>query len=144
MPDWLTQLQTDLLMISKGAARIHWPGISPESDPYYNYRFEHVKQVERDVHRLKAVVGGDTEILLASVWIHDRFQPQYEGNQHALRAAEWVQKHLASLGFPENKVDEVEYVVANHSNEPNKIPERRLEARILWDADKLSKIAKSG
>lgn len=140
MPDWLTQLQTDLLMISKRVAQIHWPGLSSESDPYYNYRFEHVKQVERDVHRLMAVVGGDTEILLASVWIHDRFQPQFEGKNHALHAAEWAHNHLASLGFPEYKVAEVEYVVANHSKAPNKIPKSELEARIFWDADKLSKV----
>ena len=140
MADWLTQLRTDLLMISKGAARKHWPGLSSESDPYYNYRFEHVQQVERDAQRLMVVVGGDAEIRLASVWIHDRFQPQYEGEHHALRAAEWAHEYLASMGFPVNKVAAVEYAVANHSNAPNTIPERKLEARILWDADKLSKV----
>jgi HD superfamily phosphodiesterase len=125
--------------ITGQAARKHWPGLSPEAEPYYNYRFEHVRQVERDAQRLIAVVGGDTEIILASVWTHDRFQPQYEGDRHAARAAEWVREHLASLGFPISKVPAVEYVVANHSNAPNTIPENELEARLVWDADKLSK-----
>ena len=140
MPNWLTQLRTDLLSVSERAARKHWPGLSPDGKPYYNYRFEHVQQVERDAQRPMTVVGGDEEIILASVWIHDRFQPQYEEDHHAARAAEWVREHLASLGFPVNKVAAVEYVVANHSNAPNTIPEKELEARLMWDADKLSKV----
>jgi len=140
MPEWLTQLRTDLIEISSREAKKFWPGPSADSEPYFNYRLEHVQQVERDAKRLLSIVGGDEDIVLASVWIHDRFRPQFEGDRHAARAAEWVSQHLAELGFPTAKVSTVEYAVANHSNAPNTIPEEALEARLLWDADKLTKL----
>jgi hypothetical protein len=86
------------------------------------------------------LVGGDEEVILASVWIHDRFQPQYKDNNHPVEAEQWAREHLAALGFPEDKVEAVCYCVANHSNPPGVIPEDAQDARILWDADKLSKV----
>lgn len=140
MLNWLDQLRSDLLIISSQAAKKYWPGLTPEDEPYYNYRLEHVMQVERDARRLMAALGGDEEIIMAAVWIHDRFQPQYEGKQHATIAAEWVKSNLESIGFPANKVHSVKYAVENHSNPPGTIPVEAREAQILWDADKLSKV----
>ena len=139
-PNWLEQLRTDLDRITGAAATALWPGPSEDHGPYFNYRLEHVKQVERDALGLHREVGGDLDILLASVWIHDRFQPQYHGENHAARAAEWTAEHLPSYGFPRSKVDAVHFVVANHSNPPRTIPKSAHEARLLWDADKLSKL----
>jgi len=139
-PAWLSRLRNDVLRITTEAAREHWPGPMADSPPYYNYRLEHVQQVEREALRLGAEVGGDPDIILASVWIHDRFQPQYDGPDHAARAAEWAEEHLAALGFPRSKVGDVCFAVANHSNPPHTIPAEAKEARLLWDADKLSKI----
>ncbi|MHB8105368.1 MAG: HD domain-containing protein [Dehalococcoidales bacterium] len=140
MPDWLTQLKTDLKEITLPAAKKFWPGVSPEDEPYYNYRYQHVEQVERDARRLLKTYGGDEDIVLASVWIHDRCQPRYEQESHGALAAEWAETNLAKTGFPAEKVHAVAYAVENHSNPPQTIPETAKEARILWDADKLSKI----
>jgi HD superfamily phosphodiesterase len=140
MFDWLTELQTELTQITLPLARQYWPGLSPKDEPYYNYRLEHVKQVERDSRRLMAVTGGDEDIVLASVWIHDRFKPQLEGDNHASRAALWARQHLEEKGFPTVKISRVEYAVANHANPPQTIPATAREAQILWDADKLSKL----
>jgi HD superfamily phosphodiesterase len=63
------------------------------------------RQVARDATRLLAEMGGDEDTVLASVWIHDRFQPQYHGTDHAAKAAEWARQNLAALGFPGEKVD---------------------------------------
>lgn len=140
MLNWLDQLRSDLLVITSQAAKKHWPGLAPEDEPYYNYRFEHVLQVERDARRLITAVRGDEEIIMAAVWIHDRCQPQFEGENHAALAAAWVRNNLISIGFPPDKVPAVEYAVANHSNRSHTIPVEANEARILWDADKLSKV----
>lgn len=80
MSHWLIQLRNELKEITSQAAKEHWPGLLPDDEAYYNYRLEHVKHVERDAKRLMAVVGGDEDIVLASVWTHDRFQPQFEGD----------------------------------------------------------------
>jgi hypothetical protein len=140
MPDWLTQLKTELLGITLPLARQYWPGLSSKDEPYYNYRFQHVEQVECDARKLLAAHGGDEDIVLASVWIHDRFKPQLEGDNHAAQAAEWADKNLVKTGFPAAKVTTVSYAVANHANPPQTIPAKAKEARLLWDADKLSKL----
>jgi hypothetical protein len=137
---WLTALQRDLEQITLEAARQHWPGPAADSPPYYNYRLEHVRQVERDALSLFAEVRGDRDVLLAAVWLHDRFQPQYSDDEHARRAADWAVENLADLGFPSLKIGSVVYAVANHSSPPHSIPEQAHEARLLWDADKLTKI----
>ena len=139
-PEWLSSLRKDMELISQQAAREHWPGPGVDRAPYYNYRIEHVRQVERDALRLLDEVGGDRDVVLASVWIHDRFQPQFSGPDHAARGAEWARQHLASTGFPPHKVEEVSFAVTMHSNEPHTIPPTANEARLLWDADGLGKM----
>jgi predicted metal-dependent HD superfamily phosphohydrolase len=139
MTDWLTQLKTGLKAITLPLARKYWPGPSSEDEPYYNYRYQHVEQVERDARRLLKAYGGDEDIVLASVWIHDQYQPQFEGENHGPRAAEWAEKNLSKTGFPADKVPAVVYAVSKHSNPPHTIPESAKEARLLWDADKMGK-----
>jgi HD superfamily phosphodiesterase len=68
-----------------------------------NYRLEHIRQVERHALRLFAQPGGDPEIWLAPVWIHDRCQPQFSSQDHAAQAAGWASENLASYGFPDEK-----------------------------------------
>ena len=52
MADWLMQLKTDFKEITLPLARKFWPGLTPDSEPFYNYRYMHVEQVERDARRL--------------------------------------------------------------------------------------------
>jgi HD superfamily phosphodiesterase len=137
-PEWLSSLRRDMELISQQAAREHWPGV--DDTPYYNYRLEHVRQVERDALRLLDEVGGDRDVVLASVWIHDRFQPQFSGPDHAALGAQWARQHLGSTGFPQQKVEQVSFAVASHSNQPHTIPPAAKEARLLWDADVLGKM----
>ena len=132
----LDGLRSDLLAITTSAAQQLWPG--PGGKPWFNYRWEHVLQVERDALRLLQEVGGDTDVVLASVWIHDRFQPAFAGDEHGPRAAEWALAHLADLGFPAGSVERVAACVRNHSGPPHALAADPPEARILWDADKLA------
>jgi hypothetical protein len=143
-PDWLIELQNDMSFITTEEARKLWPGTNPHSGPFYNYRLEHVQQVERDALRLANEVPVDMDILLAAVWIHDRFQPQYEGNNHASRGAKWARENLPVLGFPREKIETVAFAVARHSDPPGLIPTAVTEACLLWDADRLTKIGTVG
>jgi hypothetical protein len=138
---WLVRLREDMHQLTSEAARLHWPGLDGSAEPYFNYRYEHICQVEREALRLLDAEGGDAEILLAAVWIHDRCQPQYAGPpDHAAQAAHWARDNLAAFGFPAAKVPEVCFAVANHSNSPGSLAGQAQEARMLWDADKLTKI----
>lgn len=136
MEGWLESLKEDLLAITTPAARELWPG--PGDRPWFNYRWEHVLQVERDALRLLRAVGGDRDVVLASVWIHDRYQPAFTGDDHGPRAAGWAAAHLAALGFPADRVELVSACVKHHSCPPHTLAEHPAEARLLWDADKLA------
>jgi hypothetical protein len=140
---WLVSLQNDMMLITAQAAQRHWPGPQPGSDPYFNYRFEHVQQVEREALNLlnePDLQLADPEIVLAAVWIHDRYKPQYEGDDHARQAADWAREHLAGSGFPPGKVQAVVFAVEHHADPPGTLSESAIEARLVWDADKLTKI----
>jgi HD superfamily phosphodiesterase len=139
---WLDRLRDELHRITAEASRKYWPGDAPDSEPYFNYRLEHVLQVERYAGLLLGDVGGDIEIVAASVWIHDRFKPVFEGADHAARAVDWIRKELPSYGFPLEKLENLSFAVGNHVGyiaPHDRIPPDRREARILWDADKLDK-----
>ena len=135
---WLESLRADLISISEGAARQLWPGARPEGPAFFNYRLEHVRQVEREARYLLASAGGDEEVVLASVWLHDRWQPAFQGADHGPHAAAWAAEHLAARGFPEDKVERVCFAVTHHSDPPGTLPPEAHEARLLWDADKLA------
>lgn len=138
-PEWLTALQNDLALLTMSEAKRIWP--HPETQaPYFNYRLEHVQQVERDALRILEEIKGDEQILLAAVWAHDRFQSQLENEKHAYQAADWVKTNLGGMGFPAEKIDAVAYAIAHHSDPPGAIPAGMVEARILWDADRLTRI----
>lgn len=138
--DWLGSLRRDLVGISEGTAGQLWPSPREDAPAFFNYRVEHVRQVERDALLLLKEVGGDSDIVLASVWLHDRFQPAFNVAGHNDEAAEWAAENLAARGFPSKKVDAVCFAVASHCGPPHSLPTEAHEARVLWDADKLAHI----
>ncbi len=139
-PAWLTRLQNDMALLTNEDAQKHWGRAERNGAPYYNARLEHIQQVERDALRLAQEISVDQDILLAAIWIHDRYRPQYEGDQHAEKSANWAREHLAELGFPAEKVEAVAIAILHHADPPGTIPEGAVAARLLWDADKLAKI----
>lgn len=134
---WFDILKNDMTEITKTEAMKYWPPLQSCQAPYFNFRLEHVKHVEYDARKLMAIYGGDEDIILASVWIHDREKPQFNCSDHAKEAREWVLENLESTGFPKEKIDDVAYAVGVHSGWTAAGIER-LEAKILWDADKLA------
>lgn len=137
--DWLEILKSEMLEITKSAAYEYFPAIGAYTEPYYNLRFEHVKQVETEALKLLKAHGGDRDIVLASVWIHDRYKPVLYGPDHGNKAADWILENLESKGFPKKKVKAVEYAVRNHQGwDKTQKSLETLEAKILWDADKIA------
>jgi HD superfamily phosphodiesterase len=142
VPAWEQALRQELLEITSAAARRIWPGVGPNDPPYYNYRFEHVRQVLGYAERLHIAHGGDRDVIRAAVWIHDRAKPQFRGEDHAEKAGAWAAQHLADLGFPAPKVPAVVFAVRHHVGfvpPRNLVGPEAMEARILFDADKLDK-----
>ena len=139
-PDWLDSLRRDLEAITKETSEQLWPSPADGAPAWFNYRVEHVRQVQRDALALLEGVGGDRDVVLASVWLHDRFQPAFNVPGHGEMAAQWAEEHLADRGFPAEKVDAVSHAVAHHYAPAGSLPADAHEARLLWDADKLAHV----
>ncbi|HOB19486.1 MAG TPA: HD domain-containing protein [Candidatus Atribacteria bacterium] len=138
--NWLELLKKQLEDITFEAAKEYWPSPNEGNKPFFNYRLEHVRQVERDALKILEHVCADRDVVLASVWLHDMFQPQFKGEDHGRLAAVWAEHNLAKTGFPQEKVAEVCYAVSVHSGRSAGIPDDKPEAQVLWDADKVSHI----
>lgn len=137
---WLTTLKQHIIETSTAAAAEYWPPREAEHLPYYNYRLEHILQVERDALRIHAIERGDKDIILAAVWAHDCFQPQFSGERHAERAAQWAKDYLKFIRFPDSKIHVVCEAILFHSHSQLDIPEACHEARMLWDADHVARL----
>lgn len=132
---WLDVLKDDMQKNSREEAMKCWPPFQECTLPYFDLRFEHVKHVEKNALKLFDKYGGDKDIILASVWIHDR--TKFEPGNHAKTAASWALNNLYNTGFPENKVNDVVYAISVHSGwQISSL--NTTEAKILWDADKLA------
>ncbi len=137
-PRWLRWIRFHLTEASYEAAREYFPVPGGKGAAYFNYRLEHVRQVERQALELLREVGGDAEVVLAAVWLHDFFQPGFHEEKHGPRAAIWAAGKLKPLGFPAEKIDAVCLAVSRHSEPPGTLPVDAHEARIFWDAHNLS------
>lgn len=136
---WLSALKDHIEKITSDAAEECWPPLGKGQTPYYNFRLEHIRQVERDALRIHSIERGDKDIILAAVWSHDRFQPQFSGDNHASRAADWARDYLKFIRFPDSKISAVCHAIRCHSRHGMDIPEDCHESRLLWDADHVAR-----
>lgn len=99
----------------------------------------HLLRVWRNVARIVAGEGGDTEILIAATLLHDciRVDKRSPERSRASRmAADKAREVLAGLGWEAERIDRVCHAIAAHSFSGG-IEPTSLEARILRDADRL-------
>jgi uncharacterized protein len=107
---------------------------------HYNYRWEHVQAVARLAVRLAALTGADPEVVEAAAWLHDVAKGQ--GADHGREGAQAARRILAETDFPPHKAPAVAHAIAQHVGlwRWRGLPVEPLEAAVLWDADKLSKL----
>ena len=120
-------------------ARTSWK-INPEQPIPFNYRWEHVQEVVRLALWLAPQLNADGEIVEAAAWLHDMAKGQ---PKHAQVGAVEAERILAKTEFHTAKIVAVGHTIRHHEGlfrpatasvlEP-------VEAAILWDADKLSKL----
>jgi uncharacterized protein len=101
------------------------------------YRYEHIKAVVQVALRLAELTGGDPEIVEAAAWLHD--VSKAHSVQHGIDSAIASREILASTDFPD-KIDAVADAISKHVGLATVEPVEPLEAAILWDADKLTKL----
>jgi len=117
---------------------------APEDDIH---GFEHVKRVHHLCEKIGAAEGADMEILLAAALLHDSQGSAPDGSErpnHHLRSAEFAKQVLQELGWTEERIQAVQHCIRAHRFRQNGEAPTSLEAKILFDADKLDVIGAVG
>jgi uncharacterized protein len=108
----------------------------------FDYRWEHVRAVVRLATRLAECTGADRDVCEAAAWLHDVGRPrsQERRTSHGIEGAAMARDILAQSDFPPDKIEAVVDAIAKHSGLETSDVIEPLEAAVLWDADKLTKL----
>ena len=108
------------------------------SDPVHGW--DHVVRVLQLAERLGAELGGDVDILRAAALLHDASgaAPDEAGGraEHEVDSADFARRVLALEGWPAERIEAVADCIRGHRFRGREQP-KTLEAKILFDADKL-------
>ena len=108
---------------------------------------DHTLRVHDLALQIGQVMGANLEVLSAAAILHDigrRDETISRGRVcHALRGADLAREVLADLAFTPSLAEKVVHCIATHRYRGKQVPES-LEAKILFDADKLDSIGAIG
>ena len=116
----------------------------PEHDPVHG--FDHVQRVLALAERFGAQLGADLEILRAAALLHDAAgaAPLGKGRAaHEHSSAEFARAVLEQEGWPSERIEQVLHCIRAHRYRGVEQP-NSLEAKVLFDADKLDVIGAFG
>jgi len=116
----------------------------PENDDVHG--FGHIERVYRLCEKIGAQEDADMEILLAAALLHDA-QGSHPGDgerdNHHLISAEFAGEVLSKMGWKKADIQAVQHCIRAHRFRKEEAPQS-LEARVLFDADKLDVIGAIG
>lgn len=136
-------------MLSLESARAWYP----ESDPVHG--FDHVARVYRMAVHLAQIEGAEVDIVGAAALLHDAGNHQHENDEelqsapstrtsHHHAAADFAKTTLIQEGWPEERIAAVQHCIRSHRFRDVSEQPQTLEAKILFDADKLDAIGAIG
>jgi uncharacterized protein len=110
------------------------------------HRMDHFNRVARNARSiLSSYPEADAEILYLGVLLHDVDQPFNDKENHVTRSAAAAERILNEIKYPPARVTRVIELIREHSTEHiNSIRPSSIEARILFDADKLDGLGPFG
>jgi uncharacterized protein len=107
--------------------------------------FDHVLRVLAMAERLARAEGADIDVVRTATLLHDiaRADEDTTGGDHALMAAERARDLVLSRGMTPAQADAVSHAIAAHRFRTS-MPPQTIEAKVLFDADKLDSIGAIG
>jgi uncharacterized protein len=109
--------------------------------------FEHILRVYQMADRLAKEEGANLEIVHAAALLHDA-EGSAPGSEtrtsHHLRSAAFAGQILAEEGWPEKRITAVQHCIRAHRFRSDGEAPATLEARVLFDADKLDVLGAIG
>ncbi len=125
----------------------------PETDPVHG--FDHVARVYQMAIRLAHIEGAQADIVGAAALLHDVGNHQLESDaelpsppaersSHHHSAADFAQTMLIQEGWSDERIAAVQHCIRSHRFRDEHEQPQTLEAKILFDADKLDAIGAIG
>ena len=112
-----------------------------------SHDWDHTERVYRLCMHIGQVEGADLEVLAVAAYLHDvgrSYEDELKGTIcHAEKGAEIANTLLVNFPLSDEKKRNIVHCVGSHRFRGNHAPET-LEARILFDADKLDSIGAIG
>ena len=109
--------------------------------------FSHIERVYRMSERLAKAEGADMEIVHAAALLHDAEGTAPGGEarlEHHLRSAAFAGEILRTEGWPAERIAAVQHCVRAHRYRDDREPPATIEAKCLFDADKLDVLGAIG
>lgn len=110
------------------------------------HRMDHIHRVLEYAHEIAAAIPNvDMEVLTLAILLHDVDQPFNQKAKHVQLSQKRARKVLNEAGLPEDIREKVLTIIAEHSTETiHDITPSSVEAKILFDADKIDGVGASG
>jgi len=119
------------------------------ADPIH--AFDHILRVLALAERIGKAEGADLEILRAAALLHDAVGTTPEGDgstgervSHHTASADFARSVLEAEGWPEDRIEAALHCIRAHRYRDRSEPPATLEAKILFDADKLDVLGAIG
>ncbi len=119
----------------------------PANDPVHG--FDHILRVYRLAERIAEAEGADLDIVRAAALLHDvdggqltADSGQRESHHHS--AADFARRILEAESWPDERIQAVEHCIRAHRFRDDREAPQTLEAKVLFDADKLDAIGAIG
>jgi uncharacterized protein len=122
-------------------ARAWYPGF----DPVHGY--DHVVRVYHMAEKLAEEEGADLEIVRAAALLHDAAGSTPGGekrSEHHQHSADFAAEVLEKEGWSIERIAAVQECIRGHRYRNNGTPPATIEARVLYDADKLDVLGAIG
>jgi len=122
------------------------------ADPYHDgmggcHGPDHTERVHKTALHLGRLMEARLDVLSAAALLHDigrMYETREQGKIcHAEKGAELALDILEKLSFAPSTIDEIAHCIETHRYRGDNIP-KTLEAKILYDADKLDSIGAVG
>ena len=119
----------------------------PNVDPVHG--FDHVLRVYRTARHLAQLENADLEIVLAAALLHDARGSAHGGedatrSEHHIASAAFAGEILQAKGWPGEKISAVQHCIRAHRFRKTEDAPQTIEAKVLFDADKLDVLGAIG
>jgi uncharacterized protein len=109
--------------------------------------FDHIERVFHLCEKIGSAEGADLEIVLTAALLHDSQGSTPGGEErpnHHITSAEFAGKVLAGQGWQPERIQAVQHCIRAHRFRHNGEEPNSLEAKVIFDADKLDVLGAVG